>query len=94
MKATPFAAHLHGTNELCSAFESLFIGALQEWEQDVAAGRVDEAKIRKGWGRLMTSRADAEKKALPRGLPVNRKLQKLAKAEADAYFVSLYPEEG
>jgi hypothetical protein len=91
-KATPLAAQLHGTSELCSAFESLFITALQEWEQDIAAGRIDEAKIKKSWGRLMASRADAEKKALPRGLPTNRKLQSLAKAEADDYFKALYRE--
>jgi hypothetical protein len=92
MKATPFAAHLHGTNELCSAFESLFIAAVQEWEQDIAAGRIEESKIKKSWGRLMASRADAEKKALPRGLPVRDTLRKLAKMEADAYFRGLYPE--
>ncbi len=92
MKATSFAAHLHGTNELCSSFESLFITALQAWEQDIAAGRIDEAKIKKSWGRLMASRADAEKKALPRGLPASDKLKRLAKAEADAYFYGLYPE--
>jgi hypothetical protein len=92
-KATPFTAHLNGTNELCSAFESLFIGALQEWEQDIAAGRIDEVKIKKSWGRLMTSRADADKKALPRGLRPKPKFEKLAKALANAYFRSLYPEE-
>jgi hypothetical protein len=92
-KATPFAAHLNGTNELCSAFESLFIGALQEWEQDISSGRVDEMKIKKSWGRLMTSRADADKKALPRGLRPKPKFEKLAKAQANAYFQSLYPEE-
>ena len=91
MKATPFATHLHGTNELCSAFESLFITALQEWEQDIAAGRIDEGKI-KNWGRLMASRVDAEKKALPRGLSANEKLKRLAKSEADAYFNGLCPE--
>jgi hypothetical protein len=93
MKATPFATHLHGTNELCSAFETLFIGALTEWEQDIAAGRIDETKIRKSWSRLMTARADADKKALPRGLAANAKLKVLAKAEADAYFKGLYPED-
>ena len=93
-KATPFAAHLNGTNELCSAFESLFIAALQAWEQDIGDGRMDDAKIKKSWGRLMTDRADAEKKALPRGLGRRRKFKRLAKEEADAYFGSLYPEEG
>jgi hypothetical protein len=93
-KATPFAAHLQGVNDLCSAFESLFIGALQEWEQDIAAGRIDEMKIKQSWGRLMTSRADADKKALPRGLRRKRKLEKLAKSEASAYFKNLYTKEG
>ena len=92
MRATPFATYLHGTNELCSTFESLFITALQEWEQDIAAGRIDEAKIKKSWGRLMASRADAEKKALPRGLPPSDNPKRLAKSEADAYFKGLYPE--
>jgi hypothetical protein len=68
------------------------IAAVQEWEQDIAAGRIEESKIKKSWGRLMASRADAEKKALPRGLPVRDTLRKLAKMEADAYFRGLYPE--
>jgi hypothetical protein len=92
-KATPFAAHLNGLNELCSAFESLFISALQEWEQDIASGRMEELKISKSWGRLMTSRMDADKKAVSRGLRRKPKFQRLAKTEADAYFKSLYSEE-
>ncbi len=69
------------------------LGRCKEWEQDIAAGRLAEAKIKNSWGRLMTSRADADKKALPRGLRRNRKFQDLAKAQADVYFERLYKEE-
>jgi len=92
-KATPFTSHLNGTHELCSAFESLSIGALQAWEQDIAAGRMDELKIKKSWGRLMTSRADADKKALPRRLRRKPQFETLAKSLADAHFHRLYPED-
>jgi hypothetical protein len=91
-KATPFATHLQGTSELCSAFEGPFIAGLTAWEHDIATGRIDETSIRKSWSRVMSARADAEKKSLPRGLPINAKLKVLAKAETATCVNSVYPE--
>jgi hypothetical protein len=52
---------------------------------------------------LHSSRADppargkcagqADHKAFPRGLPPEKKFKRLAKAEADAYFESQFPQE-
>jgi len=72
---------------------ALFIEALLEWEE-IAAGRMEEEEITKRWGRLMTLRLAAYRKALPHGLPRRPKLEKLAAADARAYCRSLYPEEG
>jgi len=92
-RAVPYAARFTGTNDLCAALDALFIEALLEWEE-IAAGRIKEETITKRWGRLMTLRLAADRKALPHGLPRRRKLERLAAEDANAYFKSLYPEEG
>ena len=47
---------------------ALFIDALIAWE-DIAAAQLDEDKIRKRWGRLMSVRLAADRRHLPHGLP-------------------------
>ncbi len=91
-RAVPYAARFAGTNDLCAAFDALFIDALLEWEE-IAAGRMDEEKITKRWGRLMTLRLAADRKALPHGLPRRPGLLKLATEDASAYFESTYLTE-
>ena len=84
-RAVPYAARFAGTNDLCAAFDALFIDALLEWEE-IAAGRMDEEKITRRWGRLMSLRLAADRKALPHGLPRRDRLMRLATEEATAYF--------
>ena len=91
-RAIPYSARFAGTNDLCAAFDALFIETLLEWE-DIAAGRIDEEKITKRWGRLMTLRLAADRKALPHGLPRKAKLERLAKQDANAYLDVLSQEE-
>jgi RNA polymerase subunit RPABC4/transcription elongation factor Spt4 len=79
-------------SELCAGFNALFIEARQEWEE-IAAGKRTEEQTRKAWGRLLDRRSQADRKAFPRGLPPEKKFKRLAKAEADAYFESQFPQE-
>jgi hypothetical protein len=75
---------------LCASFDALFIEALLEWE-DIAAGKIHAAEITKRWGRLMTLRLAADRKALPHGLPPRAKLMKLASEDAQLYMRTIYP---
>jgi hypothetical protein len=84
-RAIPYSARAAGTNDLCAAFDALFIEALLEWEE-IAAGRMDEERIIKRWGRLMNVRLAADRKALPHGLPRRASLMRLATEDAKAYF--------
>ncbi len=54
---------------------------------------MEEDRITKRWGRLMTLRLAADRKALPHGLPRKQKLEKLAAADANAYFQGYRLEE-
>jgi hypothetical protein len=90
--ATAFATRAAGTNDLCAAFDALFIDCLLEWE-DIAAGRMEEEEITKRWGRMMTLRLTADRKALPHGLPRNQRLLKLAIEDARTDFQNTYPTE-
>jgi hypothetical protein len=92
-RAIPYAARFSGTNDLCASFDALFIEALLEWE-NIAARRIEADEITKGWGRLMTLRMEADRKALPQGLPPRAALMKPATADAQAYFKTMYPTEG
>ena len=91
-RAVPYVARFSGTNDLCAAFDALFIDALLEWEE-IAAGRMEEDRITKRWGRLMTLRLAADRKALPHGLPRRDRLIRLATEDAMAYFQTSYLTE-
>jgi len=86
VKATPLADHRQGTNELCSAFESLVITALQEWEQDIAAGRTDEGHDKEKLGASDGLKGGRGEEGTPTRTPDQSQVEKARKGGGRGLF--------
>jgi hypothetical protein len=90
--AIPFAARFRGTNALSATLDALFIDCQMEWEE-IYTGALAESEITRRRHKVMMLRHAADLKNLPNGLPMRKSIFKLAEADADAYFRSLFPVE-
>ena len=71
------------------SLDALFITAQGEWE-DIYAGKVDVDELSKARLRLMQQMHDIQAKHIPDGLPRRDDLFKLAEADANTYFQSIF----
>lgn len=76
-------------SEFVQAMETLIIDARFEW-YSVFSGQLSAPEIMTRWRKLAKLMIEIETKHFPDGLPANEKRQKLAEAEAEAYFAGIY----
>jgi hypothetical protein len=89
LNVLPLAARERGLRAFSIPLDGLLIDALLEWE-DIQADGSEAREITRRWHTLMRLRHEAETKNLTTGLPVNRRLFRLAEQAAAAYFESNY----
>jgi hypothetical protein len=85
----PQTRNRQSASEFVSALDSLIIDARFEWFA-ISAGQYQAAEIMDRWRKLAKLRNETEAKYFPDGLPANPDRQKLAEAEARAYFFEAY----
>lgn len=76
-------------SEFVQAIETVIIDARFEW-YSVFNGEISSPEIMTRWRKLAKLMIEIETKYFPDGLPANEKRQKLAEAEAEAYFGGIY----
>jgi hypothetical protein len=76
-------------SEFVSAIETIIIDARFEW-YEIFDGKYEAGEIMDRWRKLARLMNETEGKYFPDGLPMNAERQRLAEAEASAYFSSTY----
>jgi hypothetical protein len=85
----PLTARHKGLMAFTNALDAMLIDALLEWE-DMQTEDSDARAITRRWHTLMRLRHEAETKNLAIGLPLKRRLFRLAEQTATTYFETNY----
>jgi len=89
----PETKNRRSASDFVSAVENMIIDARFEW-YEISAGKYDANEIMTMWRRLAKLLNENEAKYFPDGLPADMARQKLAEAEAAAYFLKIYGASG
>jgi hypothetical protein len=89
----PQTKHRRTASEFVSELESAIIDARFEWHS-IYNGKFPPHEIMERWRNLARLLASTEAKYFPDGLPANPARQKLAEADARAYFMAMYGSGG
>ncbi|HTB45852.1 MAG TPA: hypothetical protein VK741_19685 [Acetobacteraceae bacterium] len=85
----PQTKHRRSASEFVAAIENVFIDARFEW-YGIFSGKCPPDEIMERCRKLAKLLNEIETKHFPEGLPSNPARQKLAEADAQAYFLSTY----
>ena len=85
----PQTKNIRNASDFVAALESILIDARYEW-YEMFNGRYDADEIMARWRKLAKLLSETEGKYFPEGLQRDTKRQRLAEADADAYFKREY----